>query len=113
MRTRSVNGQSIEVDVPFYDIDGEKVWGATAMVLAEFVRVCSAACMTPWSVSPLAVAAVVLAVPGGLLVLAGLVALRRRRPFRFVLRTLLGLLMLDDRRAALRRSAWASMAIAP
>ena len=36
MRTRSVNGQSIEVDVPFYDIEGEKVWGATAMVLAEF-----------------------------------------------------------------------------
>jgi 8-oxo-dGTP pyrophosphatase MutT (NUDIX family) len=36
MRTRSVNGQSIEVEVPFYDIDGEKVWGATAMVLAEF-----------------------------------------------------------------------------
>ena len=40
--------------------------------------------MTTWTVSPLAVAAVVLAVPGGLLVLAGLVALRRRRPFRFV-----------------------------
>jgi 8-oxo-dGTP pyrophosphatase MutT (NUDIX family) len=36
MRTRTVNGQLIEVDVPFYDIDGEKVWGATAMVLAEF-----------------------------------------------------------------------------
>ncbi len=36
MRTRVVNGQSIEVDVPFYAIDGEKVWGATAMVLAEF-----------------------------------------------------------------------------
>jgi 8-oxo-dGTP pyrophosphatase MutT (NUDIX family) len=36
VRTRSVNGQSIDVDVPFYDIDGEKVWGATAMVLAEF-----------------------------------------------------------------------------
>lgn len=50
--------------------------------------------MTPWSVSPLAVAAVVLAVPGGLLLIAGLVALRRRRPFRFVLRTLLGLLLL-------------------
>ena len=31
-----MNGQSIDVDVPFYDIDGEKVWGATAMVLAEF-----------------------------------------------------------------------------
>jgi hypothetical protein len=50
--------------------------------------------MTPWTVSPLTVAAVVLAVPGGLLMLAGLVALRRRRPFRFVLRTLLGLLLL-------------------
>ena len=35
-RTRVVNGQSIDVDVPFYDIGGEKVWGATAMVLAEF-----------------------------------------------------------------------------
>lgn len=36
MRTRAVNGKLIEVEVPFYDIDGEKVWGATAMVLAEF-----------------------------------------------------------------------------
>lgn len=36
IRTRTVNGQVIDVDVPFYDIDGEKVWGATAMVLAEF-----------------------------------------------------------------------------
>lgn len=36
IRTRIVNGQSVDVDVPFYDIDGEKVWGATAMVLAEF-----------------------------------------------------------------------------
>lgn len=36
LRTRVVNGQSIEVDVPFFDIEGEKVWGATAMVLAEF-----------------------------------------------------------------------------
>jgi 8-oxo-dGTP pyrophosphatase MutT (NUDIX family) len=36
MRSRMLNGQSIDVDVPFYDIDGEKVWGATAMVLAEF-----------------------------------------------------------------------------
>lgn len=42
MRTRSVNGQTIEVDVPFYDIDGEKVWGATAMVLAEFCAILSA-----------------------------------------------------------------------
>jgi len=50
--------------------------------------------VTSWTVSPLAIAAVVLAVPGALLMLAGLVALRRRRPFRFVLRTLLGLLLL-------------------
>ena len=35
-RTRVVNGQSIDVDVPFDAIGGEKVWGATAMVLAEF-----------------------------------------------------------------------------
>ena len=35
-RTRVVDGHTIEVDVPFFDIDGEKVWGATAMVLAEF-----------------------------------------------------------------------------
>jgi 8-oxo-dGTP pyrophosphatase MutT (NUDIX family) len=39
LRTRIVNGQSIEIDVPFYDIDGEKVWGATAMVLAEFCAI--------------------------------------------------------------------------
>jgi 8-oxo-dGTP pyrophosphatase MutT (NUDIX family) len=36
VRSRVVNGHTIDVDVPFYDIDGEKVWGATAMVLAEF-----------------------------------------------------------------------------
>lgn len=41
LRTRIVNGQSIDVDVPFYDIDGEKVWGATAMVLAEFCAILS------------------------------------------------------------------------
>lgn len=42
-RTRTVNGQSMEVDVPFYAIDGEKVWGATAMVLAEFAALWNAA----------------------------------------------------------------------
>ena len=41
IRTRIVNGQSIDVDVPFYDIDGEQVWGATAMVLAEFCAILS------------------------------------------------------------------------
>jgi 8-oxo-dGTP pyrophosphatase MutT (NUDIX family) len=39
IRTRLANGQTIEVDVPFYDVDGEKVWGATAMILAEFCAV--------------------------------------------------------------------------
>jgi 8-oxo-dGTP pyrophosphatase MutT (NUDIX family) len=36
VRNRTVKGQPIDVNVPYYDIDGEKVWGATAMVLAEF-----------------------------------------------------------------------------
>jgi 8-oxo-dGTP pyrophosphatase MutT (NUDIX family) len=39
IRMRTVNGQTIEVDVPYFDIDGEKVWGATAMVLAEFCAI--------------------------------------------------------------------------
>src|SRR5689334_9037500 len=41
MRTRSVKGQSVDVNVPYYDIDGEKVWGATAMVLSEFCAILS------------------------------------------------------------------------
>ena len=41
IRTRVVKGQSIDVDVPYFDIDGEKVWGATAMVLAEFCAILS------------------------------------------------------------------------
>jgi 8-oxo-dGTP pyrophosphatase MutT (NUDIX family) len=36
IRTRTVSGETVDVNVPYYDIDGEKVWGATAMVLAEF-----------------------------------------------------------------------------
>jgi 8-oxo-dGTP pyrophosphatase MutT (NUDIX family) len=39
IRTRVVKGQSIDVDVPYFDIEGEKVWGATAMVLAEFCAI--------------------------------------------------------------------------
>ena len=39
IRTRVVKGQSIDVDVPYFAIDGEKVWGATAMVLAEFCAI--------------------------------------------------------------------------
>ena len=29
----------IEFDMPYFDLDGEQVWGATAMVLAEFAAV--------------------------------------------------------------------------
>jgi 8-oxo-dGTP pyrophosphatase MutT (NUDIX family) len=36
-RTREFGGRTIEIDVPYFDIDGEHVWGATAMVLAEFL----------------------------------------------------------------------------
>jgi len=39
IRTRVVKGRSIDVNVPYFDIDGEKVWGATAMVLAEFCAI--------------------------------------------------------------------------
>jgi 8-oxo-dGTP pyrophosphatase MutT (NUDIX family) len=39
MRTRTVKGQAIDVNVPYFDIDGEKVWGASAMVLAEFCAI--------------------------------------------------------------------------
>lgn len=42
IRTRTVKGQPIDVDVPYFDIDGEKVWGATAMVLAEFCAILTA-----------------------------------------------------------------------
>jgi hypothetical protein len=44
--------------------------------------------------SPLALAGLVLSLLGALLLLAGLVALKRRRPFRFVTRTILGLSLL-------------------
>lgn len=36
-RTREVEGETIVIDYPYFDIDGEKVWGATAMALAEFL----------------------------------------------------------------------------
>ena len=42
IRTRVVAGQSGDVDVPYFDVDGEKVWGATAMVLAEFCAILNA-----------------------------------------------------------------------
>lgn len=38
-RRREFQGQVEEIDVPFFGIDGEEVWGATAMVLSEFLAV--------------------------------------------------------------------------
>jgi 8-oxo-dGTP pyrophosphatase MutT (NUDIX family) len=38
-RTRERPGGPIQVEVPYFSVDGEKVWGATAMVLAEFLEV--------------------------------------------------------------------------
>jgi 8-oxo-dGTP pyrophosphatase MutT (NUDIX family) len=38
-RTREREGATTPVDVPYFEIDGEKVWGATAMVLAEFLAI--------------------------------------------------------------------------
>jgi len=32
----------IEFEMPYFDLDGEQVWGATAMVLAEFAAVLGA-----------------------------------------------------------------------
>lgn len=50
--------------------------------------------MTGLTTSPLMLGGLLFGVLGGILVIAGLAALRRRRPFRFVVRTLLGLLLL-------------------
>jgi 8-oxo-dGTP pyrophosphatase MutT (NUDIX family) len=36
-QTRQRDGETVEVEVPYFAIDGETVWGATAMILAEFL----------------------------------------------------------------------------
>jgi len=38
LRTTRVR-DGVEFDMPFFDLDGEQVWGATAMVLAEFAAI--------------------------------------------------------------------------
>src|SRR5262245_41918006 len=38
-QTRQRPSGPVEVEVPYFSLDGEKVWGATAMVLAEFLEV--------------------------------------------------------------------------
>lgn len=37
MRTREHDGRTFQLNWPYFDLDGEKVWGATAMALAEFM----------------------------------------------------------------------------
>lgn len=34
---RQIDGRAYEIEIPYYDIEGQKVWGATAMVIAEFL----------------------------------------------------------------------------
>jgi 8-oxo-dGTP pyrophosphatase MutT (NUDIX family) len=36
-QTRQRDGETVEVEVPYFAIGGETVWGATAMILAEFL----------------------------------------------------------------------------
>jgi 8-oxo-dGTP pyrophosphatase MutT (NUDIX family) len=36
-QTREASGRKYDVEVPYFAIDGHKVWGATAMALAEFL----------------------------------------------------------------------------
>jgi 8-oxo-dGTP pyrophosphatase MutT (NUDIX family) len=38
-RTRQIEGQTYQMEWPYFDIDGEKVWGATAMALAELMAI--------------------------------------------------------------------------
>jgi 8-oxo-dGTP pyrophosphatase MutT (NUDIX family) len=40
-QTRNLGEQMLEVEVPYFDVDGEVVWGATAMAIAEFLAVIS------------------------------------------------------------------------
>jgi hypothetical protein len=50
---------------------------------------------SPFETSPFVLAAALFGALGGILLIAGLAALRRARPLRFALRTLLGLLLLS------------------
>lgn len=36
-QTREANGKKYDVEIPYFAVDGHKVWGATAMALAEFL----------------------------------------------------------------------------
>ncbi len=36
-QTREANGKRYDVEIPYFTVEGHKVWGATAMALAEFL----------------------------------------------------------------------------
>lgn len=36
-QTRQLGGKAVQVEVPYFDVDGEVVWGATAMTIAELL----------------------------------------------------------------------------
>jgi 8-oxo-dGTP pyrophosphatase MutT (NUDIX family) len=36
-QTREANGKTYDIEIPYFAVDGHKVWGATAMALAEFL----------------------------------------------------------------------------
>lgn len=38
-RKRDIGGVAVDIEVPYFEIDGEEVWGATAMILAEFLAI--------------------------------------------------------------------------
>ena len=37
-QTETWDFREMQVDVPFYEVNGEKIWGATAMMLCEFLQ---------------------------------------------------------------------------
>jgi hypothetical protein len=37
-QTRELAGQIYDVEIPYFFVEGHKVWGATAMALAEFLE---------------------------------------------------------------------------
>jgi 8-oxo-dGTP pyrophosphatase MutT (NUDIX family) len=46
-RQRQEGGRVVDIEVPYYAVDGEHVWGATAMILAEFLAIARAARLMP------------------------------------------------------------------
>jgi 8-oxo-dGTP pyrophosphatase MutT (NUDIX family) len=49
-RIRRLRDDGVEYDVPYFEIDGQQVWGATAMVLAEFLWLLGQE-LDPWTVT--------------------------------------------------------------